>query len=535
MTKLVLKSLFIYSFFLFSCDFIKAKKEPVVRDVTITPTTSFNQLFFDSIDVHTFLANHPELSTFSQQYNDFYNSRNFEFAWFDSTGLSEQAHNFFNLQNNYINNLNDSSIYNSQLHQLYDSLNGKKVTAINNRTLMLRTELLLTGQFFIYAAKVYKGSDIDAAELGWYIPRKKINLTALLDSVIDNNGKDPDQYIQQNAQYKRLEKYLIKTIELEKKEISDTIVFVKKPIKLGDSIETISLIKQRLNVLQDDIILDSTMLYDTTLLLSVKKFQLRHGLSVDGVIGNLMVSELNIPLRVRVQQILVNMERIRWMPPQNDKNYVLVNIPEFKLHVFDNDEQVFEMRVIVGSAANNTVIFSGNLKYIVFSPYWNLPESIVRKEIMPAMKKDKNYISKHNMEITGYSGSLPIIRQKPGPSNSLGLVKFLFPNNYSIYLHDTPNRNLFGQSGRGLSHGCIRIAETAKFAQYLLRDDSLIWTNTKIDSSMHLAKEKWVTLKQSVPVFLVYFTAWVDKDGVLNFRKDIYGHDKKMVDKLFNQ
>ncbi len=535
MTKVFLKCLFIGSFFLFSCDFLKLKKKPVVRDITITPITSFNQLFFDSLDVSKFLEDHPELTSFAKQYNDFYNSRNFEFAWFDSTGLSEQAHNFFNLQNNYINNLNDSSIYNSQLHYLFDSLNGKKVTVSTNRILMLRTELLLTGQFFRYAAKVYKGSDIDAAELGWYIPRKKINLTALLDSVIDKNGKDPDQFIQQNAEYKRLEKYLIKTIELEKKEIRDTIVFVKKPFKLRDSSESIAIIKKRLNVLQDDILLDSTAFYDTAMLRSVKNFQRRYGLAVDGAIGNLMIGELNVPLKARVQQILVNMERIRWMPPQNEKNYVLVNIPEYKLHVFDSGKQVFEMRVIVGSAVNNTVIFNGNLKYIVFSPYWNLPESIVRKEIIPAMNKDKNYISSHNMEITSYSGSLPNIRQKPGPTNSLGLVKFLFPNNFNIYLHDTPNRNLFGQSGRGLSHGCIRIAEPAKFAQYLLRDDSLIWTKSKIDSSMNLEKEKWVTLKYSVPVFLVYFTAWVDKDGVLNFRKDIYGHDKKMADKLFNQ
>lgn len=535
MTKLFLKCLFIGSFFLYSCDFIKTKKKPVLRDVTITPTTSFNQLFFDSVGVQTFLSNHPELSSFTKQYYDFYASRNFEFAWFDSAGLSEQAHNFFNLQNNYINNFNDSSIYNSQLNQLYDSLNGKKITSLNNSVLMLKTELLLTGQFFIYAAKIYKGSDIDAAELGWLIPRKKINLSALLDSVIDNNAKDPDLYIQQNAQYKRLEKYLIKTIELEKKESNDTIAFVKKPLKQGDSSDVILSVKKRLNVLQDDILLDTTALYDTTMLRSVKNFQRRHGLSVDGAIGNLMIAELNVPLKVRVQQILVNMERIRWMPPQNDKNYVLVNIPEFKLHVFDNDEQVFEMRVIVGSAVNSTVIFNGNLKYIVFSPYWNVPESIVRKEIMPAMSKDKNYIENHNMEITSYSGGLPNIRQKPGPTNSLGLVKFLFPNNYNIYLHDTPNRNLFGQSGRGLSHGCIRIAEPTKFAEYLLRDDSLVWTKNKIDSSMHLAKEKWVTLKKSIPVYLVYFTAWVDKDGVLNFRKDIYGHDQKMVDKLFNQ
>jgi murein L,D-transpeptidase YcbB/YkuD len=532
--KLIL-TIFCFSFVFYACDGIKGKKQPVVRDITITPTNSFNSLFFDSTDVVTFLTLHPDLIAYKEQFNQFYIPRNFEFAWFDSSGLSEQAHNFYNLQNNYINNFEDSSIFNPLLHQLYDSLNGKKFIPEKTNTVVQQTELLLTGQFFKYAAKVYKGSDIDAAELGWFIPRKKIDLTALLDTVINTKAKDPDAYAPMSAQYKILENWLIKTIELEKKETKDTISLVKKPIKPGDSAYIILQIKQRLNLLQPNIVLDSSQVYDTTMLRSVKIFQRRHGLAMDGAIGNQMIAELNVPLKKRVQQILVNLERIRWMPPQQEKNYILVNIPEFKLHVIDSGKQVFDMRVIVGSAANNTVIFSGNLKYIVFSPYWNVPESIVRKEILPALQRDRNYISKHNMEITGYNGSLPIVRQKPGPTNSLGLVKFLFPNSYSIYLHDTPNRNLFQQSGRGLSHGCIRIAEPKKFAQYLLRDDTLTWTSTKIDSSMHLAKEKWVTLKQTIPVYLVYFTAWVDNAGLLNFRKDIYGHDAKMTNKLFNQ
>jgi murein L,D-transpeptidase YcbB/YkuD len=136
------------------------------------------------------------------------------------------------------------------------------------------------------------------------------------------------------------------------------------------------------------------------------------------------------------------------------------------------------------------------------------------------------------MEITGRSNGLPLVRQKPGPYNSLGLVKFLFPNNYNIYLHDTPNRDLFTQSSRSLSHGCIRISEPKKMAQYLLRSDTA-WNSNNIDSSMHLSKERWVTLKKTVPVLIVYFTAWVDKLGTLNFRKDIYGHDEKMAAKLF--
>jgi murein L,D-transpeptidase YcbB/YkuD len=201
--------------------------------------------------------------------------------------------------------------------------------------------------------------------------------------------------------------------------------------------------------------------------------------------------------------------------------------------VYDSGNVVLSMNVIVGSAANNTVIFNGNLKYIVFAPYWNVPPSIVKKEILPAISRNPNYLAKNNMEITGHSGGLPEVRQKPGEKNSLGLVKFLFPNNFNIYLHDTPNRDLFTESSRGFSHGCIRISEPKKFAEYLLRNDTVNYPSAKIDSLMHNPKEKWVTLNKTVPVFIGYFTAWVDKQGVLNFRKDIYKHDEVMASKLF--
>jgi murein L,D-transpeptidase YcbB/YkuD len=239
-----------------------------------------------------------------------------------------------------------------------------------------------------------------------------------------------------------------------------------------------------------------------------------------------------MPLKKRIEQLLINMERARWMPSQQDSTYVLVNIPEFRLRVFEAGKNVLQMNVIVGSSANNTVIFNGNLQYIVFSPYWNVPESIVRKELLPAIKRNPGYIAKHNMEITQYIGGLPQIRQKPGANNALGRVKFLFPNEFSIYLHDTPNRNLFAQTNRGLSHGCIRIAEPKQFAEFLLRDQPK-YTSTAIDSLMYLEKEKWVTLKKKIPVFLVYFTAWVSQSGELHFRRDIYQHDQKMAQKLF--
>ena len=507
------------------------------RDDTINRKTSYNNLFLDSTAIAVFLDSNPDLKKYEQQFVDFYRKRNFEYAWFDSNGLADQSHNFINLLNNAIASLNDSSLYNADLYDRYDKLYRDNVHTPKDISQLKSTELLFTGQFFNYAAKVYKGADVDAEELGWFIPRKKVNLAVLLDSSLKDKASDIDKYVTQNSQYNKLKGFLNQYFELQKKT-QDQWDSIPAPPKLmlkrKQSSALIPLIKERLSLLGDLTITDSTPKYDSALFTAVKKFQRRMGLSVDGVIGARLIMELNVPVKQRIQQLLVNMERARWMPPENDTNYIVVNIPEYKMHVYDSGHQVFDMNVIVGKTTSGTVIFNGNLKYIVFSPFWNVPPDIVQKEIVPAMKTEKNYLQKNNMEITGKSKGLPVVRQKPGPNNSLGLVKFLFPNSYDIYFHDTPNHELFNASSRSFSHGCIRLGEPKKFAQYLLRSDTAkIWKSNVIDSSMHLKKERWVSLKKPVPVFIVYFTAWVDKNGILNFRKDIYGHDEKMIRKLF--
>jgi murein L,D-transpeptidase YcbB/YkuD len=515
----------------FGCKNSKRQKRNVQRDLSINNNTSFNNLFFDSVQIEKFVQEHTEYKPYEEQFLDFYKERNYQYAWFDNKGIAEQSFNFLNLLNSTLSQLQDSSLYNQELTEMYDKVAIDTLHKLPQDTL-LKTELLFTGQFFAYAAKVYKGSDIDAADLGWFIPRKKLNLKELLDSSIKSKATDIEIYAKQNPQYKKLQEQLVIYNELAKTTSNDTIPYVKKPLKKGDSSEIIVMIKKRLYILGDTKISDSSFQYDSITGIAVKHFQKRLGLSVDGAVGNKMIEELNVPIQWRIKQILVNMERLRWLPPNKDSNFILVNIPEYRLHIYDSGKNVMDMNVIVGKSANGTVIFSGNLKYVVFSPYWNVPTSIVKKEIVPAMHRNSNYLEKNHMEITGRSNGLPLVRQKPGPYNSLGLVKFLFPNNYDIYLHDTPNHDLFSQSSRSLSHGCIRISEPKKMAQYLLRNDTS-WNSNNIDSSMHLSKERWVTLKKTVPVLIVYFTAWVDKSGILNFRKDIYGHDEKMAAKLF--
>ncbi len=530
-----------YSFIIFtllaiginSCKSFKRVKRFVFRDTSITTKTSFNNFFFDSVQIELFLNNHTEFKPYDEQFYNFYKERNYQYAWFDNNGIAEQAFNFLNLLNTTVADLQDSSLYNPSLIKLYDRSVADKLHH-QSKEEILKTELSFTGQFFAYAEKVYKGSDIDAADLGWFIPRKKLDLSALLDSSIKSKATDIEIYAKQNPQYKKLQEHLIFYNELAKSFPTDTIPYVKKSIKKGDSSQTISSIKKRLNALGDFKIVDTSEAFDSATVNAVKKFQRRMGLSVDGSVGNKMIEELNVPIKWRIRQLLVNMERLRWMPPEKDSNYILVNIPEYRLHVFDSGKTVMDMNVIVGKSANSTVIFTGNLKYIVFSPYWNVPTSIVKNEVVPAIKNNSDYLVKNHMEITGKSNGLPLVRQLPGAFNSLGLLKFLFPNNYDIYLHDTPNHDLFSQTSRSLSHGCIRISEPKKMAQYLLRNDST-WNSKNIDSSMHLTKERWVTLNKKIPVLIVYFTAWVDKSGELNFRKDIYGHDEKMATKLFTK
>jgi murein L,D-transpeptidase YcbB/YkuD len=221
------------------------------------------------------------------------------------------------------------------------------------------------------------------------------------------------------------------------------------------------------------------------------------------------------------------------MPVLEETNYLRVNIPDFLLTVFENNQKVFDMPVAVGKEGTNTTMFTGNMNQIVFSPIWNIPRSIVKNEILPKMKSNPNYLKSENMEIVGQNDSIPTIRQLPGKGNAMGKVKFLFPNRYDIYLHDTYNEAVFKQQNRAIGHGCIRVSDAEKLANHLLRNDQN-WTPEKIESAMDGQKEQYAKLSPAVPVQITYYTAWVDQSGQLKFAKDIYQHDEQMAQMLFN-
>jgi murein L,D-transpeptidase YcbB/YkuD len=518
--------------FFSNCKSEKSKQLITERDKTITPANAFSELFLDSARLEHFIAVEEIADSAAYLLRNFYNSRNFEFAWFTNEGPAEQARAFWNLHNNYIQLTNDSSIIDKRLHEQMELFMNEDTTINATPEVLAETELQLTEHFYEYAQYAYAGK-INPQELQWHIPRKKVDAKALLDSLLANNGKNIAEWEPVNPQYRMMAKELSRYNEIEKAGgWGEIIVAKKKSYKQGDSAVVIKQIKQRLLATGDYTVADTSGRFSSELTAAVKQAQKRFGLNENGIANDALFKKLNVPVKSRIEQMLINMERMRWMPKQPQGKILIANIPEFKLHVFESSKKIFDIDAVVGTAANKTVVFNDILKNVVFSPYWNIPRSIVRNEIQPAMSRNANYLARQNMEQTGFSNGLPIIRQKPGSNNALGKVKFIFPNSYNIYFHDTPSKSLFNREQRAFSHGCIRLAQPKKLAEYLLQQQPE-WTSAKISEAMNASKEKWVTLKEPVPVIITYFTAWVSNDGLLNFREDIYGHDKKLAVRLF--
>lgn len=261
--------------------------------------------------------------------------------------------------------------------------------------------------------------------------------------------------------------------------------------------------------------------YDRALAGAVADYQARHSIGVDSTLGGETLESLNLPVDYRVAQIAANLERYRWMPRSLGQRYVLVNVPQFYLRAYDSGQKSLEMKVIVGQEYEDkaTPVFSDSMEYVVFRPYWNVTPTIAAKEIFP---KGPEYIAANDMEVYNDHGR-QAVRQRPGPKNALGFVKFLFPNDYNIYLHDTPNHDLFAKDVRAFSHGCIRVEKPDELAEWVLG-----WDAGRVESAMNGKDNQQVTLPKKIPVYIVYFTSFV-QDGHLNFGNDLYDRDSKLV------
>jgi len=387
----------------------------------------------------------------------------------------------------------------------------------------------------------------------WILHRPSIDAISMLENAAlgaslkkQLNATIPNKY-----HYKALQKELSKYTKIANKGAWPKII-LKGVLKLGQSREGVMDLRQRLRITGDYIPCKGSSegrMYNKCLQKAVKHFQRRNGLRADGEIGLGTLAVLNKTVQERITTLRLNLDRIKWLKQRKEQRRIIINIPDFMLYFEENDTLLEKIKVIVGKPHNPTPIFSNTVKTIVLNPYWNLPKSIIQKEMIPKLLKNPNAMKKKGIEIRDgwgkdaklvnpksvdwasyrYAKHVPFrFAQVPGPRNALGKIKFLFPNKFSVYMHDTPTKSLFNKTKRAFSHGCVRLQKPRE----LLKVFSKFNSNVDYKKSQQILKGKdktYFSLKKQVPVDVIYLTAWVDYDGKLQFRNDIYGYDKMQL------
>lgn len=544
--KAIIVLLFLIYFLMFnSCKKIKIERV-ISQDSQVYRNLDYSSQKLDSCYVCDFLENQSSLTKFKEDISSFYRRRNFQFAWFSNNIFTVGANTFINALYEYQVIFHDSTLIDESLLSLINPFLMNDQDSKLNDDQKLLIEIHLTAIFFKYANRVYYGIDKNIKDLEWFIPRKKKNFYYLIDTLV-NAKAGYEIYEPVNSFYKALKNELKKYSHIEKEGLWCLMGALPNTLIKGDRSPIVEMVKDNLFLTQDYLEFDHDDLFDECMEESIKLFQKRNGFIENGVLDESTFYELNQPISYKIKQIMINLERLRWMPDTIPNNYLLVNIPDFRLKVYENGIEQWNLKVVVGKQATATNIFMGILSMVVFCPFWNIPSSIIINELIPKIKRNENYLSQNNMEIlkngkrvsassiqwSNYKKSFPYtIRQKPGKNNALGQVKFVFPNHFNIYLHDTPAKELFNQTTRAFSHGCIRLSEPQKLAKYLLRFEEF-YTENKINELMYSEKETIVQIKPHIPVIITYLTSWVDDSKRLQFRKDIYGHDKSLYSEIF--
>ncbi|WP_300570448.1 L,D-transpeptidase family protein [Flavobacterium sp.] len=484
-----------------------------------------NAFRFDSAKMDAFFSKYPDFKVYESEMKELYKKRDYHYVWFDKGGIVEFAESIFN----QVNQIRSEGVaaqlpYKDQIDNLFYEDKHKKPDA--------NDELLISAMYFFYAKNVYQGLDTkDSKETGWYLPREKVSYVAYLDTLMKDPKLLKKEGIEKIPLYYGLKKALYQYREIKGKggwgkiEMDSAV----KAFKPGDSSNTIAQVRKRLFISGDLKKNSESKVFDKELSREILAYKKRNNHNPDNLITPALVKDLNIPVEERIKTIIVNMERCRWLSPDLIKKgeYIAVNIPSFRAIYIKNGKLRLESNVVVGKELNETIVFSGKMSYLVFSPFWNVPPSIIKKEVKPGIEKDKDYLEKHDMEWNNGA-----VRQKPGPKNSLGLVKFMFPNSNNIYLHDTPSKGLFNKESRALSHGCVRVQKAKELAYAILEDDKN-WNPKKIDEAMNGGKEMTYSLKKKIPVYIAYFTALVDDNGNVRFFEDVYNRDSRLADLLY--
>lgn len=512
------------------------------------PSESIRQFIDNGQSESAYIIDNESISS-GDMLSLFYVNRAYAPAWFYQETISNNGYALLD----YIRHIDQHGLQPLDYHldlieeYVWKTLLFKTVDAEN----MMKLDILLTDAFLLLGSHLYYGKvDPEKEGANWNMQRKDTALPLNLkleEALADNN---PVRFLNMLApryrSYWMMKEQLAFFLELNE-QIWPPIQS-SNLIKPGESNPVLPEIRERLIKLGYQLSDSISVFYDEEFEKHLKVFQGDRGLNTDGVIGKATLEGLNSVPREIINQLRVNMERFRWLPLQMPEKYIIVNIANFKLDLIDGTDTLISMRAIVGKKTRETPVFNAQISHIVFSPSWTIPPTIFENDVMPELLKGPGYLEKRNMKILRDDGSelaysdidwkevsennFPyIIRQEPGPGNAMGRVKFMFPNTYNIYIHDTPSGRSFGNDNRALSAGCVRVENPSGLALLLL-SDTTDWSPEHIRIAMQQEKEQAVHLEKPVDVLLIYLTAWTDGEDRIQFRRDVYQRDRMVLTAL---
>ena len=485
----------------------------------------------------------------------FYERRAYRPAWTDSRGPLPQTELLLNaIRRADGEGLRPGDYHLGKIEAILSELQPTPESgAQSNLPRLVDLDLLLTDAFLIYGSHLLAGRiNPEQIDPQWFAHRRETDMARLLEEALGANLIEETlaALLPAYAGYTRLRD----TLAIYRK-FAETGGWPAVPsgdkLRQGDRSVRIPLLRQRLVAEEflTDVGTDTQTFFDIELERALKKFQVQNGLEADGILGDQTLQALNVSADQRVRQIVVNMERWRWLPQELGDRYILVNIAAFNLDVVEQETPVLNMRVVAGKAYRKTPVFSDMITYLVINPYWGVPDTIAKKDILPKIKKNPNFLIDQKIRIfEGWGADTREIdpgtidwnsvaaanfpyrfKQDPGPQNALGRIKFMFPNQFDVYLHDTPSKELFTKARRDFSSGCIRIEKPVEMAEYLLRNHP-DWTPEKIRSTLSASDftPQTVKLAEAVNIHILYWTVWVGKDDRIHFGPDIYDRDSAL-------